>query len=129
MDIIYEPDITYRRALQIDKMWADSDAGGKLCSEVLNMASLKGNERVLDVAAATGCLLELLAEALPDGHAIGVDRSAAMVRLAQAKLVKGKTERASVVYSEGQDRSSRVLCLTWSYACLAYITSPIRSPR
>ena len=43
---------------------------------------------------------QLLAESLPDGHAIGVDRSAAMVRLAQAKLVKGKTERASVVYSE-----------------------------
>jgi len=103
MDIIYGPDITYRRALQIDKMWADSDAGGKLCAEVVNMASLKGNERVLDIAVAAGCLLQLLAESLPDGHAIGVDRSAAMVRLAQAKLVKGKAERASVVYSEGED--------------------------
>ena len=103
MDIIYEPDITYRRALQIDKMWADSDAGGKLCGEVLNMASLRGDERVLDVAVATGCLLQLLAETLPAGHAIGVDRSPAMVRLAQTKLTKGKTERASVMYSEGED--------------------------
>ena len=103
MDIIYEADITYRRALQIDRMWADSDAGGKLCAEVLKMASLKGNEKVLDVAVSTGCLMQLLAEALPDGHAIGVDRSAAMVRLAQAKLVKGKAARASVVYSEGED--------------------------
>jgi SAM-dependent methyltransferase len=103
MDIIYEPDIPYRRALQIDKMWAESDAGSKLCAEVLNMASLKGNERVLDVAVATGSLLQLIAESLPDGYAIGVDRSAAMVRLAQAKLVKGKTEHASVLYSEGQD--------------------------
>ena len=103
MDIIYEPDITYRRALQIDRMWSDSDAGGKLCAEILNMASLKGNERVLDVAVATGCLLQLLAETLPDGHAVGVDRSAAMVRLAQTKLAKGKTERASVMYSEGED--------------------------
>jgi hypothetical protein len=42
MDIIYEPDITYRRALQIDKMWAESDATGKLYAEVMSMASLKG---------------------------------------------------------------------------------------
>ena len=103
MDIIYEPDITYRRALQIDKMWAESDATGKLYAEVLNMASLKGNERVLDVAAGAGCLLQLAAEALPQGHAIGLDRSAAMVRLAQAKLGKGKTGRASVMHSYGED--------------------------
>ena len=88
MDIIYEPDITYRRALQIDKMWTESDATGKFYAEVLNMASLKGNERVLDVAVGTGCLLQLVAEALPEGHAIGLDRSTAMVRLAQTKLVK-----------------------------------------
>jgi ubiquinone/menaquinone biosynthesis C-methylase UbiE len=102
MDIIYEPDITYRRALQIDKMWAESDATGKLYAEVLNMASLKGNERVLDVAVGAGCLLQLAAEALPQGHAIGLDRSAAMVRLAQAKLGKGKTGRASVMHSDGE---------------------------
>lgn len=103
MDIIYEPDITYRRALQIDKMWAESDATGKLYAEVLNMASLKGNERVLDVAVGAGCLLQLAAEALPQGHAIGLDRSAAMVRLAQAKLGKGKTGQASVMHSDGED--------------------------
>ena len=101
MDIIYDPDITYRRALEIDKMWAESDATGKLYSEVLNMASLRGNERVLDVAVGTGCLLQLAAEALPEGHAIGLDRSAAMVRLTQTKLVKGKTANASVMRSEG----------------------------
>jgi ubiquinone/menaquinone biosynthesis C-methylase UbiE len=103
MDIIYEPDITYRRALQIDKMWAESDATGKLYAEVLNMASLSGNETVLDVAAGTGCLLQLLAETLPHGHAIGLDRSAAMVRLAQAKLVKGKAGHASVIHWEKED--------------------------
>ncbi len=103
MDIIYEPDITYRRALQIDKMWAESDATGKLYSEVLNMASLGGSETVLDVAASTGCLLQLLAETLPHGHAIGLDRSAAMVRLSQTKLVKGKTANASVLHAEGND--------------------------
>jgi len=103
MDIIYEPDITYRRALQIDKMRAESDATAKLYAEVLNMASLKGNERVLDVAAGTGCLLQLVAEALPEGHAIGLDRSMAMVRLAQTKLVKGETGHASVMHSEGED--------------------------
>jgi SAM-dependent methyltransferase len=97
MDIIYEPDITYRRALQIDKMWAESDATGKLYAEVLNMASLKGNERVLDVAVGTGCLLQLVADTLPEGHAIGLDRSTAMV------LVKGKTDHASVMHSEGED--------------------------
>jgi len=66
------------------------------------MASLKGNERVLDVAVGTGCLLQLVAEALPEGHAIGLDRSTAMVRLAQTKLVKGKTGHASAMHSEGE---------------------------
>lgn len=103
MDIIYEPDITYRKALQIDKLWAESDATDKLYAEVLNMASLKGNERVLDVAAATGRLLQLAAEALPQGQAIGLDLSAAMVRLAQTKVVKAKTGQASVMRSEGAD--------------------------
>jgi ubiquinone/menaquinone biosynthesis C-methylase UbiE len=98
----YEPDITYRRALQIDRMWAESDATGKLYAEVLNTASLKGNERVLDVAVGTGCLLWLVAEALSQGQAIGLDRSAAMVRLAQAKLAKGKSGRASVMHWEGR---------------------------
>jgi ubiquinone/menaquinone biosynthesis C-methylase UbiE len=103
MDIIYEPDITYRRALQIDKMWAESDATGKLYAEVMNMASLSGNETVLDVAAGTGYLLQLVAETLQQGQAIGLDRSAAMVRLAQAKVVKGKMANASVLHAEGED--------------------------
>ncbi len=103
MDIVYEPDITYRRALQIDKMWAESDVTGKLYTEVVNMASLKGDERVLDVAASTGCLLQVLAEALPKGRAIGLDRSAAMVRLAQNKLVKGRVGNTSVLCLEGDD--------------------------
>ena len=103
MDIIYDPDITYRRALEINKMWAESDATARLYNEVLSMASLRGNERVLDVAAGTGCLLQLLAEALPEGHPIGLDRSAAMVRLAQAKLFKARTGQASVMRLEGKD--------------------------
>ncbi len=103
MDVIYEPGISYRRALQIDKMWAESDATGKLYAEVMGMAALKGSERVLDVAAGTGCLMQLLAEALPQGQAIGLDRSAAMVRLAQTKLVRSRASQASVMRSEGED--------------------------
>ncbi len=103
MDVIYEPGISYRRALQIDKMWAESGATGKLYTEVLSIAALKGSERVLDVAAGTGCLMQLAAEALPQGQAIGLDRSAAMVRLAQAKLVRAKAGQASVMQSEGED--------------------------
>jgi ubiquinone/menaquinone biosynthesis C-methylase UbiE len=102
MDIIYEPDITYRRALQIDKLWAESDATEKLHAQVLSMASLKGSERVLDVAAGTGCLLQLVAETLSQGQAIGLDRSGSMVRLAQAKLVRAKTGQASVMHLEGK---------------------------
>ncbi len=121
MDVIYEPGISYRRALQIDKMWAESDATGKLYAEVLTTAALKGSERVLDVAAGTGCLMQVAAEALPQGQAIGLDSSAAMVRLAQAKLVRARASRASVMLSEGEDlifRSSvfdAVFCILGLY--------------
>ncbi|MDM8000061.1 MAG: methyltransferase domain-containing protein [Dehalococcoidia bacterium] len=103
MDIIYEPETSYRRALQIDRMWADSDAGAKLCAEILNIASLKGDETALDAACGSGLLLQALAEALPNGRAIGVDCSPAMVRLSQAKLARLKNGRAAVMYSEGAD--------------------------
>lgn len=83
---IYEPNITDRRALQIDKMWAESSFPQIVLSEVLNEAALKGSETVLDVASGNGCLVENLSDILDRGMVFGIDRSAAMVRLAQKKL-------------------------------------------
>jgi ubiquinone/menaquinone biosynthesis C-methylase UbiE len=103
MDIIYEPDISYRRASQIDKMWAESDFTGKLYTEILAMASLQGDEVALDVAAGTGCLVQLLSEILAKGRVIGIDPSTAMVRLAQNKLLKKKATNAAVMASPGND--------------------------
>jgi SAM-dependent methyltransferase len=103
MDIIYEPEITYRRALQIDKMWAESDVTSKLYTEILSLASPKGDERALDVAVATGCLLQLLSENLPKGYVIGLDASPAMIRLSQNKLVKSRISNAAILRSLGDD--------------------------
>jgi len=43
MDIIYEPDIGYRRALQIDRMWGESDF-----TETRDMIQRRKREELLD---------------------------------------------------------------------------------
>ena len=100
---IYEPDITDRRALQIDKMYSESAFPGVIYSEVLNRAALKGNETVLDVASGNGCLVENLSDCLGKGNVIGIDRSAAMVRLARKKLIKKKAANVSIMLSTGDE--------------------------
>jgi len=53
---------------------------------VLSSLSLQGNETVLDGGCGTGRLTSLLAERLPGGFVIAVDRSANMVRVAAETL-------------------------------------------
>jgi trans-aconitate 2-methyltransferase len=55
-------------------------------AEVLDRLSLRGDETVLDLGCGTGKVTAQLLERLPDGHAIGVDGSAAMVAEARRLL-------------------------------------------
>lgn len=58
---------------------------------VLSAASLKGNEKVLDLACGTGNYSRLFAGHLPQGRVYGVDFSKAMLNYAH-----GKTQRLGV---------------------------------
>jgi trans-aconitate 2-methyltransferase len=55
---------------------------------VLARLPLEGGERVLDVGCGTGRLTERLLDRLPRGRAIGVDRSANMLRGAREHLAR-----------------------------------------
>jgi trans-aconitate 2-methyltransferase len=55
-------------------------------ARVLDRLSLAGDETVLDVGCGTGRLTGLLAERLPRGRIVAVDRSATMLQVARANL-------------------------------------------
>lgn len=54
--------------------------------KVLERLPLSGDETVLDVGCGTGRLTALLAERLPRGHVIALDRDAGMIEQARAHL-------------------------------------------
>jgi trans-aconitate 2-methyltransferase len=54
--------------------------------EVLARLQLNGDEVVLDAGCGSGRITQALIERLPQGHAIGVDQSASMVRAARERL-------------------------------------------
>lgn len=63
---------------------------------VLEQLELSGFERVLDAGCGTGRLTELLAERLPGGRVVAVDRSINMVREAHALLTHGPRQSDAV---------------------------------
>lgn len=66
-----------------------SDFMEALGREVVDRLALRGDETVLDAGCGTGRVTQLLVERLPEGHVIGVDGSADMVRVAQERLPAG----------------------------------------
>jgi len=83
---------TYQRASDPQFTW------GK---KVLAALDLHGGERVVDAGCGTGRLTELIAERLPRGHVIGVDRSENMLDEARARvLARFGPERVSFVSAD-----------------------------
>jgi trans-aconitate 2-methyltransferase len=55
---------------------------------VLDRLPLRGNERVLDAGCGSGRVTELLAQRLPDGEVVALDRSRSMIEEARRRLAR-----------------------------------------
>jgi len=66
---------------------------------VLDRLPLAGTERVLDIGCGTGRLTEEIANRVPDGLAVGVDLSPAMLQTAGSWL-RGRSCRTSLVLAD-----------------------------
>ena len=66
---------------------------------VLDRLVLTGTERTLDVGCGTGRLTALLAERVPRGHVVGLDRSAAMLGTA-ASWLRDRAPRVTLVLAD-----------------------------
>jgi trans-aconitate 2-methyltransferase len=73
-------------ASSYERMSAPLEAMGR---DVLDRLDLRGNERVLDAGCGTGRVTAALLERLPDGEAVAVDGSPAMVERARERLGDG----------------------------------------
>jgi trans-aconitate 2-methyltransferase len=73
----------YRDGATYDRISAPLERIGR---EVLQRLELRGDETVLDAGCGSGRVTEALLERLPQGHAIGVDGSAAMIEAAAQRL-------------------------------------------
>jgi trans-aconitate 2-methyltransferase len=73
---------TYDRVSRPQQNWS---------SAVIDRLALRGDETVLDAGCGSGLVTEVLLEALPDGHVIAVDGSAAMVEQARERLDPART--------------------------------------
>lgn len=83
-----------------------------------DLLSLRGNERVLDVATGTGHVALELAQRLPRGHVTGVDFSAGM--LAQARHKAAARGVANVEFAEMDMQALRFEPATFDAAICAF---------
>jgi trans-aconitate 2-methyltransferase len=66
---------------------------------VLDRLPLAGTERVLDIGCGTGRLTEEIAERVPAGSVVGIDRSLAMLDTA-ATWLRGRSSRTTLVLAD-----------------------------
>jgi trans-aconitate 2-methyltransferase len=67
---------------------------------VLDRLTLAGGETVLDVGCGTGRLTALLLDRLPQGRAVGIDLSTAMLATARKELPAAARPRAAFVHAD-----------------------------
>ena len=67
---------------------------------ILDRLALNGDERALDLGCGTGRLTALLAERLPRGRVIGIDRSASMLETA-ASWLREHSPRVALALADG----------------------------
>lgn len=87
---------------------------------VLARLPLHGDETVLDVGCGTGRLTEKVAERLPRGRAIGVDRSANMLQTAREHLARrsdrvafARADAAALPFAEAADAIFSTATFHW----------------
>jgi trans-aconitate 2-methyltransferase len=68
---------------------AYSSAQQKWAGELIDKLRLRGDEAVLDIGCGDGRATARIAERLPDGSVLGVDRSASMIALAREQFPPG----------------------------------------
>lgn len=67
---------------------------------VLDRLPLTGREQVLDIGCGTGRLTHEIAERVPGGRVVGIDRSAAMLETA-AEWLRERSPRTTLVLADG----------------------------
>lgn len=110
----------YGHAVDFDRRAAESDIRTELTPKLVEALELRGEERVLDLAAGTGRFARPVAQKLTSGKVVGLDRALAMLRVAQEQREKepipgffpvGGTAEAFPFRSEAFDRGFTVFAL------------------
>jgi trans-aconitate 2-methyltransferase len=75
--------------------------------ELLEKLKLKGDESVLDIGCGDGKITALIAKALPNGKAVGVDSSAQMIKLAETSFISKATPNLSFQLMDARNLAFR----------------------
>jgi trans-aconitate 2-methyltransferase len=103
----------YQSSSQNQKKWG---------TELLSMLDFKGNEKVLDIGCGDGKLTALIAEQLPQGHAVGIDSSAEMITLAEKNYPAEKFPNLSFMVKDARELDfDNEFDIIFSNACLHWV--------
>jgi trans-aconitate methyltransferase len=84
----------YARSSPAQKQWA---------RELIQKIDLSGRERVLDIGCGDGIVTAAIAERLPEGYVLGLDRSSGMIRFAREQFPHDAYPNLSFAEGDAQD--------------------------